>query len=73
MIVIINDGPSDGDPGGVRNYTLQINDEVLVTFMHERRQGLAACLREAAEAWEMEEMRKAVEYYHEHCVNDGGE
>ena len=55
MIAIINRGPTESadpyDTGSERNYTVQINREpVLVGFQHERRDGLAACLRAAADA-----------------------
>lgn len=49
MIAIINrEGPDDG----VCTYTVGINRRILATFTHDRREGLAVCLRKAAEAIE---------------------
>jgi len=52
MIAIINKGPHTNDLGGERNYEVRINDAVICTFKHRRADGLAACLRSAAEAVE---------------------
>jgi hypothetical protein len=49
MIAIVNRG--DGGKG-VCEYTIGINDTVLATFRHDRRDGLAKCLRLAADAAE---------------------
>ena len=57
MIAIINQGPYTDDPGGEREYTLQINDKIMTRFKHKRKHGLAACLRAAAKAWELEELK----------------
>ena len=47
MIAIINrEGPDDG----VCVYTVGINNRILTTFEHDRRDGLATCLRKAADA-----------------------
>jgi hypothetical protein len=40
------------DPGGLRRYEVKINTELIATFDHCRRDGLAVCLRLAAEAVE---------------------
>jgi hypothetical protein len=50
MIAVVNVGPYTEDSGGERNYELRINQRVLATFTHARRDGLAACLRAAAAA-----------------------
>ena len=47
-----------GDPLGISEYVLCINDRNLTTFKHDRTKGLAECLREAAKAmdraqWQM--------------------
>lgn len=47
MIAIINTG---GDMDGVCNYNLQINKDLITTFTHDRRDGLAKCLMLASEA-----------------------
>ena len=47
MIAIINKG---GPPDGVCHYTVQINYLVVAEFDHDRRKGLARCLRDAARA-----------------------
>ena len=49
MIAIVNRG---GDADGVCEYTIGINNTVLATFQHDRRDGLAKCLRLAADAAE---------------------
>lgn len=48
-----------GAPPGVCRYALQINRERLVEFDHLYSDGLAACLRRAAEAFE-ENQKKIV-------------
>ena len=56
MIAIVNKGGIDPDPGGLRAYTVQINHEIIVpVFYHYRRDGLAECLRKAAQAVEDKE------------------
>lgn len=47
MIAIFNTG---GDTKGVSNYQVQINDTFICKFKHNRPDGLAECLRKAAEA-----------------------
>ena len=55
-IIIRNLGPTTeqnaDDPMGERQYELRINNRVLAYFKHTRKNGLAACLREAANAAE---------------------
>jgi len=61
MIKIINISPLAPNQG-VNRYRLQINDNVICEFEHDRHwDGLAACLRDAA---------KAVELDHEKRVNE---
>ena len=47
MIAIINRG---GPDDGVCTYSVGINTSILTIFEHDRRDGLAACLRKAADA-----------------------
>ena len=47
MIAIINKG---GPADGVCTYTVRINRDVVAEFQHDRRKGLARCLRDAARA-----------------------
>ena len=47
MIAIINRG---GPEDGVCTYSVGINKRVLTTFKHNRKDGLAVCLRKAADA-----------------------
>ena len=47
MIAIVNVGTSDY---GVTIYEVRINHEVITTFSHRRADGLAVCLRQAADA-----------------------
>lgn len=50
MIAIVNVGPKTNDPGDERNYEVRINQDVVATFRHFRRDGLAVCLEKAAQA-----------------------
>ncbi len=51
MIAIVNVTPPDEyDPAGVSKYEVRINRDVVARFEHSRPQGLAACLRAAAQA-----------------------
>ncbi len=59
MITIKNLGPDgrhfDDGPGGWRLYEVRINRELICHFHHKRSDGLATCLRKAADAvWEKE-------------------
>ena len=47
MIAIINRG---GPHDGVCTYTVGVNRDVFAEFQHDRRKGLARCLRDAARA-----------------------
>jgi len=56
MIAIINKcGPADG----VCTYTVGINRDVVTEFQHDRRKGLARCLRDAARAVDKAEEKDA--------------
>jgi len=59
MIAIVNKGQlsEDGkyDSGGERRYVVKVNMKVVAEFTHFRRDGLAVCLRKAAEAVEKEQ------------------
>lgn len=61
MIAIINTGEVTRD--GQHCYRLQINEQLIGEFTHRRSDGLAACLRRAAEAAE-----RAHEQYVEQLV-----
>lgn len=52
MSIVITNISDHDDLAGENDYALKINDRTLVQFKHERRQGLAACLRAAADAYE---------------------
>lgn len=55
MIAIVNVGPHVvGDPLGERTYEVRINREVVTTFKHVRGEGLAVCLRKAADAVDLQ-------------------
>lgn len=51
MIAIVNVSTHD-DPCGVHEYEVRINREVITRFEHVREDGLAVCLRKAANAVE---------------------
>jgi hypothetical protein len=57
MIAIINRGPHTGDSGGEHNYDVRIGDELIAQFKHKRSDGLATCLRKAADAGEQKQER----------------
>ena len=42
--------PEEDHPGGLRNYRVRVNREPIASFQHYREDGLADCLRLAAEA-----------------------
>lgn len=70
MIAIINiGGGNPDDPGGWRDYVVQINHRVVARFQHKRSEGLAECLRKAAkavdEAAEIEKNKWVTEYMKE--------
>jgi len=55
MIAIINRGGIDPDPQGLRKYQVQINNNPIlfgqtILFEHYRKDGIAICLRKAADA-----------------------
>ena len=52
MSVIITNISDHNDTYGENDYVVRINHQTVATFKHERRKGLAACLRAAAEAVE---------------------
>ena len=54
MIAVVSVEAHDDDPGGLRTYEVRINSQVMGTFQHERRKGLAECLRAAAKAVDAE-------------------
>ena len=56
-IIIQNMG---GDMGGVCEYELRINREVIAKFKHNRRDGLEVCLLEAASAAKIARLRQAM-------------
>lgn len=60
MIAIINDG-SNSEPTGVRRYRVQINRKLICEFDHVREDGLAVCLRKAADAVENSEFNTVLD------------
>lgn len=55
MIAIVNTGPVNGSgPEGVHSYEVRINHRLITEFRHRRSDGLAKCLRSAADAVEKE-------------------
>ena len=51
MIVIVNTG-ADADAEGRSAYVVRVGEEIVCKFSHDRRHGLAECLRDAADAVE---------------------
>jgi hypothetical protein len=61
MIAIVNRTESEeyGIYGiGEQLYSLQINTKILIWFYHNYEEGLATCLRNAADAFELYEINK---------------
>ena len=54
MIAIINTAKNPL-PTGIHEYRVQINYDLICMFKHRREDGLAACLRRAADAVEKQE------------------
>lgn len=52
MIAIINRGPVASAKGDLRSYEVKINAQTITFFTHARGDGLAECLRKAADAVE---------------------
>jgi len=52
MIAIVNVSPPGTHPGDFHTYELKINRRVITRFQHRRLDGLAQCLRAAADAVE---------------------
>lgn len=70
MIAIVNVGPHDGDPFGVRNYEVRINHDVIATFQHKRADGLGRCLMEASKAVERAKWEKVSELIYKNEKNE---
>lgn len=52
MISIVNVSPRDTPKKGVNQYEVRLNKRVIAKFEHCRTDGLAQCLRDAADAVE---------------------
>lgn len=52
MSVVIQNVTKHSKPTGIHDYVLRINAEEICRFKHRREDGLAECLRRAAEAVE---------------------
>ena len=59
-IIIQNMG---GPPDGVCRYELRINRDTVATFEHDRRDGLAICLMQAAEAVQKKHVEQLAEMW----------
>jgi len=57
MIAIVNI-TQPYEPRGTHTYSLRINNQEICQFNHNRKDGLAACLRTAAKAYEVNEIEK---------------
>ena len=49
-IIITNKGQAPGENETTRIYHVKINDKLITEFTHDRENGLAECLRKAADA-----------------------
>jgi len=58
MIAIINRGEAEN---GQHWYTVGINHKVIAQFTHDRKKGLARCLRDAARAVDDENKLRRIE------------
>lgn len=59
MSVTINNVSERPSEAGINYYEVTIGPQVIATFAHIRADGLAACLRHAADAVERRERAKA--------------
>ena len=63
MIKIVNISDIDSPLVGLNHYELRINDRVMTTFEHVRKvNGLASCLRDAADAMEVKVAEDAARF-----------
>ena len=60
MSIIIQNMSTNNSPTGEHSYELRINREVIAGFTHMREEGLAACLRRAADAAELVDGERAL-------------
>lgn len=60
-IIITNDG-GNTSPRVEHGYVIRINHDVITTFKHTREEGLAECLRRAADAVEATEVLKPIDH-----------
>lgn len=67
MITITN---ISGDPFGKCEYEVKSNRELLATFTHDRTDGLATCLRKAANAVEKAKWEAFAETFNEKLANN---
>ena len=58
MSIIIRNVSTHSSPIGVHHYELYINERLIVGFAHQREEGLAKCLRRAADAVDRESKKK---------------
>lgn len=61
----------DASPMGWRKYQLNINSETITTYEHRRGDGLAACLRAAADAVERNDDQRTLKLIEACMPNDG--
>lgn len=54
-VLIVNVTPDDRFGSGLQDYELRVNYRCLAKFTHVRQDGLAICLRKAADAFERSE------------------
>lgn len=63
MIAIVNIGGGDPDDlGGWRHYEVRINKQVICRFRHKRSDGLAVCLRKAADSVDEHQLQEQREF-----------
>lgn len=60
MIAIVNISGDDLKQFGENTYSVRINHKEIVQFKHQRQDGLAECLRKAAQAVDEEKTRRTV-------------
>jgi len=58
MAIIIRNVSNNVAPTGRQKYELRINYELICKFSHIREEGLATCLRKAADAVERAEKKR---------------
>ena len=67
-IIITNKGQAPGENETTRIYHIKINDKLITEFTHDREDGLAECLRKAADAVDSKGLADGVNVFDNFCI-----